>query len=43
MTEEFARVYADLERGITPLAYLNAHLPIPAFRKRDALACGWSR
>ncbi len=35
MTEEFARVYSDLERGITPLAYLNAHLPIPAFRKRD--------
>ena len=32
MTEEFARVYSDLERGITPLAYLNAHLPIPAFR-----------
>jgi sterol 14-demethylase len=35
MTEEFARVYSDLERGITPLAYLNAHLPIPAFIKRD--------
>ena len=32
---EFARVYHDLERGIIPLAYLNAHLPIPAFRKRD--------
>ena len=35
MTEEFARVYHDLERGVTPLAYLNAHLPIPSFRKRD--------
>ena len=35
MTEEFARVYHDLERGITPVAYLNAHLPIPSFRKRD--------
>ena len=35
MTDEFARVYSDLERGITPLAYLNAHLPIPSFRKRD--------
>lgn len=35
MTDEFARVYADLERGITPLAYLHAHLPIPAFKKRD--------
>ncbi len=35
MSEEFARVYHDLERGITPLAYLNANLPIPSFRKRD--------
>src|ERR1700753_1870516 len=35
MTEEFARVYSDLERGITPLATLKAHLPIPACRKRD--------
>jgi sterol 14-demethylase len=35
MTEEFASVYSDLERGITPLAYLNAHLPIPSFVKRD--------
>ena len=35
MSEEFARVYHDLEGGVTPLAYLNAHLPIPAFRKRD--------
>ena len=35
MTDEFARIYHDLERGITPLAYINAHLPIPAFRKRD--------
>jgi len=36
MTEEFARIYHDLERGVTPLAYINAHLPIPSFRKRDA-------
>lgn len=35
MTEEFAAVYHDLERGVTPVAYINAHLPIPAFRKRD--------
>ena len=35
MTEEFARVYHDLERGVTPLAYINAQLPIPSFRKRD--------
>lgn len=35
MTDEFAGVYHDLERGVTPLAYLNANLPIPSFRKRD--------
>lgn len=35
MTDEFAAVYHDMERGVTPLAYLNAHLPIPSFRKRD--------
>jgi sterol 14alpha-demethylase len=35
MTDQFASVYADLERGITPLAYLNAYLPIPSFRRRD--------
>ncbi|MGB0680616.1 MAG: cytochrome P450, partial [Polyangiales bacterium] len=35
MTEEFAQVYHDLERGITPAAYIHPHLPLPAFRKRD--------
>lgn len=35
MSEEFARVYHDLEGGVTPLAYLDANLPIPAFKKRD--------
>ncbi len=35
MTEEFAAVYHDLEQGVTPLAYINAHLPIPSFSKRD--------
>jgi sterol 14-demethylase len=35
MTNEFAAVYHALERGVTPLAYLNAHLPIPSFRARD--------
>jgi len=35
MTDEFARVYHALERGVTPIAYLNAHLPIPSFRARD--------
>jgi sterol 14-demethylase len=35
MTDEFAKVYADLERGIIPAAYINPYLPIPAFKKRD--------
>jgi len=35
LTAEFARVYHDLERGVTPLAYINAHLPLPAFVRRD--------
>jgi sterol 14-demethylase len=35
MTEEFASVYHDLEAGVTPLAYINPHLPIPSFIKRD--------
>jgi sterol 14-demethylase len=35
MTEEFSDIYHALERGITPIAYLNANLPLPAFRRRD--------
>lgn len=35
MSEEFSRIYHALERSIVPLAYLNANLPIPMFRKRD--------
>jgi sterol 14-demethylase len=35
MSEEFASVYHDLEAGVTPLAYVNAHLPIPSFQRRD--------
>jgi len=35
MTHEFAEVYHALERGITPLAYISAHLPLPSFRARD--------
>lgn len=35
MNDEFAAVYHDLEMGVTPLAYLNAHLPIPSFIRRD--------
>lgn len=35
MSEEFARVYHDLERGVTPLSYIHNDLPLPSFRKRD--------
>ncbi len=32
---EFAPIFMDLERGTDALAYVNAHLPIPALRARD--------
>ncbi|HVP31378.1 MAG TPA: cytochrome P450 [Myxococcota bacterium] len=35
LTPEFAHVYHDLERGTDAIAYVNANLPIPSFRKRD--------
>ena len=35
LTEEFAQVYQDLERGIVPIAYINPSLPIRVFRRRD--------
>ena len=35
LTPEFAAAYHDLEKGTDALAYLNPHLPIPSFRKRD--------
>jgi sterol 14-demethylase len=35
MSEEFASVYHDLERGIVPVGYIHPYLPIPAFRRRD--------
>jgi sterol 14-demethylase len=35
MTDEFGVLYDALERSITPLAFLNARLPIPTFRRRD--------
>ena len=35
MSEEFAKVYYDLERGIVAWGYIHPHLPIPAFRRRD--------
>ena len=35
LTDEFAQIYHDLERGVNPLAYNFPNLPLPAFRKRD--------
>lgn len=35
LTDEFADIYHDLERGVNPLAYNFPNLPIPAFIKRD--------
>src|SRR5215472_6180608 len=35
LTQEFAQVYRDLERGILAIGYINPYLPIPAFRRRD--------
>lgn len=36
LTDEFADIYHDLERGVNPLAYSFPNLPLPAFRARDA-------
>jgi len=35
LSSEFAEIYHDLERGVTPIAYIHPYLPLPAFRKRD--------
>ncbi|MET0341580.1 MAG: cytochrome P450 [Polyangiales bacterium] len=35
MSEEFARVYHDLEQGVTPASYIHANLPIPSMIKRN--------
>jgi sterol 14-demethylase len=35
LTEEFSKVYYDLERSIVPLVYIHPHLPLPVFRRRD--------
>jgi sterol 14alpha-demethylase len=36
LSSEFAPLYHDLERGITPIVFVLPRLPIPAFRRRDA-------
>lgn len=35
LNQEFARIYHDLEQGVSPLAYHFPYLPIPKFRRRD--------
>lgn len=35
LSTEFARIYHDLEQGVSPLAYHFPYLPIPRFRRRD--------
>lgn len=35
MSQEFSKVYYDLERGIVAWGYIHPYLPIPAFRRRD--------
>ncbi len=35
MGREFASAFQDLERGTDALAFVNAHLPLPSFRRRD--------
>jgi sterol 14-demethylase len=35
ITPDFAEAYKDLERGTDAFAYVNPHLPLPSFRKRD--------
>ena len=35
MSEEFSKIYYDLERGIVAWGYIHPCLPIPAFRRRD--------
>jgi sterol 14-demethylase len=35
MSEEFAQVYYDLERGITPAGYIHPHIPLPSTIRRD--------
>ncbi|MET0286930.1 MAG: cytochrome P450 [Polyangiales bacterium] len=35
MSDEFSKVYYDLERGITPASYIHANLPLPSMIRRD--------
>jgi sterol 14-demethylase len=35
MSDEFAKVYYDLERGVTPASYIHENLPIPSMIRRN--------
>ncbi len=35
LTPEYATLFKDLEKGTDAIAYVNAHLPLPSFWKRD--------
>jgi sterol 14-demethylase len=35
LTDEFAEIYHDLEKGVNPLAFHFPYLPIPSFKRRD--------
>jgi len=35
LTPEYFKVFYELEKGTDALAYVNPHLPLPVFRKRD--------
>lgn len=35
LNEEVSKIFFDLEKGVTPIAYISPNLPIPAFRRRD--------
>jgi sterol 14-demethylase len=35
LSDEFAKLYYDMEGGLSVLAFFAPHLPLPAFKKRD--------
>jgi sterol 14-demethylase len=35
MSDEFSKVYYDLERGVTPAGYIHPHIPLPSTIRRD--------
>src|SRR5262245_197773 len=35
LSSEYYRVFYELEKGTDAIAYVNSHLPLPVFRRRD--------